>query len=144
MPKPGDVRGDGFIFSNGKWRNPQYRAQLRRYRKVNMSYPCGRATQPSGGKAAELMVEADLLNRGLLVTRPSNPDVPDDLHFFCDGAWWSVQVKAVGINLRTGTTRWGPSRENKITSDIVALVIGEARRIEYRPHRKPSLPTGLV
>lgn len=44
------------------------------------------------GRAAECLVEADLLRRGLEVTRPS-VDNGDDLHARFEIGWRSIQVK---------------------------------------------------
>jgi hypothetical protein len=102
--------------------------------------PSGKATIYAGGKASELLIEADLLWRGLRVTRPSNPDVKDDLHVLAGGAWRTVQVKSAYQRRSTGRTR---VRLKGITSDIIALVIGGEHRIEYRAHKIRKLPEEL-
>lgn len=91
------------------------------------------------GAAAECLVEADLLLRGLEVTRPS-VDYGDDLHARFNAGWRSVQVKV------KDKTSWRPSsshRRRTITSEILALVDGKTREIRYYSMFKDPLPVEL-
>lgn len=91
------------------------------------------------GAAAECLVEADLLLRGLEVTRPS-VDYGDDLHARFNAGWRSVQVKV------KDKASWRPSsshRSRKITSEVLALVDGETREIRYFSTSEDLLPSEL-
>lgn len=93
------------------------------------------------GTACEHLVEADLLLRGLEVTRPS-VDYGDDLHARFSSGWHTVQVKSRDRR----ATKWihhGSSRET-ITSDILALVDPYSREIRYQAVGRKVLPPELT
>jgi hypothetical protein len=92
------------------------------------------------GAAAESLVEADLLLRGLEVTRPT-VDFGDDLHARFSVGWRSVQVKTRDIRRKL----WRPSDHRKrVTSEILALVDSVTREIRYVKASRERLPKELV
>lgn len=95
------------------------------------------------GAAAECLVEADLLLRGLEVTRPS-VDYGDDLHARFHSGWRSVQVK-VRDSRRKVSQKWRASSSNRssVSSEILALVDGKTREIRYYSNFKEPLPSEL-
>lgn len=92
------------------------------------------------GAACEFLVAADLLSRGLEVTRPVNPQAKHDLHVDLPSVGWKgVQVKAA----RKDRKRLRLDRGiRNIESPILALVYLPTRTIEYRAVTKP-LPIEL-
>lgn len=98
------------------------------------------ATRCNAGQAAEHFVGADLLHRGLEVTKPLNVNGPDDLHVRVSTGWLKVQVKVAKVNTKTGRFMMsggsgGKAKKSNMTSDILALVDLIDRRIEYEPLR---------
>lgn len=103
------------------------------------------ATNSNSGQAAEYFVAADILARGLAVTKPLNTNCADDLHFKSASGWITVQVKTARLNTRTGTL-FGPSRD-LVSSDVVAIVFLPTQQIRYIANKKevpPELQTNLT
>lgn len=100
----------------------------------------GRYAARARGAAAERLVEADLLLRGLEVTKPS-VDCGDDLHAKVSTGWKSVQVKVRDISRPT----WRPSGSGRdeISSEILAMVDGVTREIRYSMTTQEALPVEL-
>jgi hypothetical protein len=92
------------------------------------------------GTAAECLVEADLLLRGLEVTRPS-VDYGDDLHARFNTGWRSVQVKV--RDPKRKTWRASSSNRSRVSSEILALVDGKTREIRYYSTFQDPLPSEL-
>lgn len=113
------------------------------YNKHKNSSPIGRSGTGDIGYAGELIVRTDLLLRGLTVTIPENRSTPDDLHFKSEKGWVSVQVKTAIVNNKTGT--WTLSlRGTGATSDILAWVDIQNRKLRYAPNTKPVPPELLT
>lgn len=102
----------------------------------------GKATRSDEGQAAEHLVAADLLRRGLQVTKPLNTNGTDDLHTKLGAKWISVQVKTGARYKQTGILcpRHGVG---DITSDIFAVVDTANFEIRYIPIREKTLPPEL-
>lgn len=100
----------------------------------------GRYAARARGAAAERLVEADLLLRGLEVTKPS-VDCGDDLHAKVSTGWKSLQVK-VRDPYRE---EWRPSSADRynMTSEILAMVDGATREIRYSMITEETLPAEL-
>lgn len=82
------------------------------------------------GAICEALVLADLLRRGLEVTKPVI-DVGDDLHARFDRGWLSVQIKARDRSSK----RWRASdgrRRGRIKSELLALVDYVTHEIRYQ------------
>lgn len=94
------------------------------------------------GAAAERLVEADLLLRGLEVTRPS-VDCGDDLHAKFSTGWISVQVKVRDATQSHDIWRASGSDRNDISSEVLALVDGKTREIRYSSTGDHLLPAEL-
>lgn len=86
------------------------------------------------GTINELMVVADLLERGFEVTRPV-VDNGADCHTRIGGLWYSVQVKSGNAK-----NAFGGGNRRSIITDLVALV--RDKKITYRSWRSP-LPSQL-
>jgi len=99
-----------------------------------------RATKSDKGEAGELIVAADLLARGLPTTKPFNRNGNDDLHFKASGMWFTCQVKIGAVNIKTNNVVM-PGRH--ITSDIVAIVDLDGKRIRYKSNTPNPLPMEL-
>ena len=108
-------------------------------------YRAGRGTPADVGQACEYFVAADLLSRGLPVTKPLNVNGPHDLHVKCGSSWITVQVKAAEVNKKTGRFRANNShrRDCPVTSDVLAAVDLVGRRIRYTARNIPELPEEL-
>jgi hypothetical protein len=87
-------------------------------------------------------VAADLLSRGLAVTKPLNVNGAHDLHAKCGDQWFTFQVKTGQLNLKTGLLK--PCRSvSDVTSDIVAVADLTDKRIRYIPQNVFELPEEL-
>lgn len=141
--KYGTLREDGFKWDGRAWRSPaawkRHEAGKREYAK-NIVRPCLNATDSDAGQAAEHFVVADLLARGLRVTKPMNINGAHDLHVKCGRRWATIQVKSAEFNKRTGYLRV-PSIHT-LTSDVVAAVYMPALLIKYLP-KATSVPKEL-
>lgn len=121
----------------------KYREGGLKYSRENrVSTSGGLATTSNAGEAGELLVGADLLTRGLSVTKPLNRTGSDDLHVKVYDGWKSVQVKVAKVNRRTGTIQ--KLRRERITSDITALVDLVGRRIRYIAQPGHEVPLELL
>jgi hypothetical protein len=103
------------------------------------------ATQGNLGEAAELIVAADFLSRGLEVTKPFNRNCDDDLHVKVSVGWKNVQVKSGRVNQKTGhiLRPQGQGRGNRITSQIIATVDVPNKRVRYISNTKEPIPKEL-
>lgn len=93
------------------------------------------------GAAAERLVEADLLLRGLEVTRPS-VDCGDDLHAKTSAGWRSIQVKVRDATYEVW--RAASSNRDSISSEVLALVDSKTREIRYSSMGAELLPPELL
>lgn len=97
---------------------------------------CGRATNSDNGQAAEHLTAADLLHRGLFVTKPLNTNGPHDLHVRVRGVWITIQVKTGQVGMDSGTITIRTPKSG-ITSDIIAAVDLQTMRVRYLPNEQP-------
>lgn len=122
----------------------EYKKQLDRvaaYQSANMIYHKGSLGHI--GAAAEHAVLSDLNRRGLDVTQPTNHSSPHDMHVRASGRWITVQVKATGINQKTGDIqRRKRSTVKDITSELIAWVLPDFG-IKYESNTPHDLPDEL-
>lgn len=91
-----------------------------------------RPSNSDSGQAGEHLVAADLLTRGLHVTKPLNTNGPHDLHFRLSSGWVTVQVKLGRVRTSTGEIAAPGGRQMRnILSDVLALVYLPEKRIRY-------------
>jgi hypothetical protein len=99
-------------------------------------------TPSDAGEAGELLVAADLLTRGLEVTKPFNRNGPDDLHVRTRKGWLNIQVR-LGRVKKTGTLTPN-TRGYKFTSEILAWVDLKGKRIRYMSNTGDPVPDELL
>lgn len=102
----------------------------------------GRGTKSDSGQACEYLVCADLLSRGLHVTKPLNTNGPDDVHAKCGRRWYTFQVKASRVNVSTGSIL-NDFAKCRVLSDVLALVDLSTKRIRYVPAMIKFIPKEL-
>jgi hypothetical protein len=85
------------------------------------------------GAAAEDLVAAELIFRGLEVWAPRDPGSLHDLAIHLDsGEWRTVQVKSGEVHKRTGTIYLNTGK-SAIRSDFLFVVDPGGRRIRFIP-----------
>jgi hypothetical protein len=114
----------------------------REYNRQNFVSRSGKGTPCDLGQACEYLVAADLLDRGLLVTKPININGAHDLHAKCGRKWYTLQVKAGRVNRQTGTLSSNRNYRT-ISSDILVAVDLLGKRVRYIPRNIPRLPQEL-
>jgi hypothetical protein len=92
------------------------------------------------GTAAERLVEADLLLKGLEVSKPA-VDYGDDYHTRFSVGWRSIQVKV--RDPRSKQKAWRPHSGDRVTSSILALVDPHTREVRYSSNDARRLPKEL-
>jgi hypothetical protein len=147
MPKDGDRRKDGFVWGGSRWRSPKgftsYRKSQRRYMVNNYRLTKAMPSESlNRGWAGEHLVLSELLFRQLNVGVPVNPQTAHDLFVHVDGKWVTVQVKLGRLNTRTRTIT--PNNCGKVSSDLIALVDLEGKRIRWISNTDEAVPAGLL
>jgi hypothetical protein len=99
-------------------------------------------TKADGGQAAEYFTAADLLSRGLAVTKPLNVNGEHDLHAKVNGRWLTFQVKTALMS-HSGKLRPNCRGRKTITSDVIAHVFLPTKQIRYEANGLESLPVEL-
>lgn len=86
------------------------------------------------GLACEALALADLVMRGLEVTRPTI-DSGDDFHVRTSTGWRSVQVKARDRRLKK---TWSMAGGRRLSSSVLALVDVDTHEIRYQATELPQ------
>jgi len=84
------------------------------------------------GRAAELLVAADLMQRGFYVYLALPPDAPFDLAAWKDGQFYAVEVKTGHLESRSRLVFPAlPERQRNAATHIAVVIPGG--EIMYRP-----------
>lgn len=103
----------------------------REYRKHN---PYHGPSLPSGsvGAVSELVVAADLLERGFEVYRALSPAAPCDLAILRDGRLLRVEVTSGRRRIGGGISR---PQKDRLKFDILAVVVRPSNQVIYEPKK---------